>query len=165
MKEWFAVYTKLNCERKVSTILTKKGIINLLPLVQNESHKKKNGGIAVFPNLVFLKLEKEHIQKVLQIPEIINFVYWLGKPASIKEVEIEVIQRFIIEHKNVSIQKIEVNREEGVRIITSLDEKGIQKSLPKLETVKVTLPSLGYALIGERQKTYVKVILDQSIAV
>ncbi len=155
----------MNCERKVSNILTKKGITNLLPLVQNDVQKRKNGGTPVFPSLVFVNLEKENIGKILQIPEVINFVYWLGKPASIKEVEIEVIQRFILEHKNVSIQKIEVNREEGVRIITSLDEKTIQKSLPKLETVKITLPSLGFALIGERQKTYVKIILDQSIAV
>jgi transcription termination/antitermination protein NusG len=165
MKEWFAVYTKLNCERKVSTILTKKGITNLLPLMQNDIQKRKNGSLPVFPNMVFLHLELENIQKVLQIPEVINFIYWLGKPASIKEVEIEVIQRFILEHKNVSIQKIEVNREEGVRIITSIDEKTTQKSLPKIETVKITLPSLGFALTGERQKTYVKVILDQSIAV
>ena len=164
MKEWYAVYTKLNCERKVATILTRKGITNLLPIVQNDL-KRKNHGIPVFPNLVFVNLEKENFGKILQIPEVINFVYWLGKPASIKEVEIEIIQRFILEHKNVSIQKIEVNREEGVRIITSLDEKTIQKSLPKLETVKITLPSLGFAIIGERQKTYVKVILDQSIAV
>lgn len=163
MKEWYAIYTKLNCERKVATILTRKGITNLLPILQNDL-KRKNHGIPVFPNLVFVNLEKENIGKILQIPEVINFVYWLGKPASIKEVEIEVIQRFILEHKNVSIQKIEVNREEGVRIISS-EEKNTHNKLPKIECVKVTLPSLGFAIIGERQKTYVKVILDQSIAV
>jgi transcription antitermination factor NusG len=164
MKEWFAVYTKLNCERKVSTILTKKGIANFLPLVHNDNLKKKNGGIPLFPSLVFINLEIENIGKVLQISDVINFIYWLGRPASIKEVEIEVIQKFILEHNNVSIQKIEVNREEGVRIITS-EDKNLQTKLPKIETVKITLPSLGFALIGERQKTYVKVILDQSIAV
>jgi transcription antitermination factor NusG len=164
MKEWFAVFTKFNCERKVSSILTKRGICNFLPLVHNELQRKKGVGTPVFPSLVFVKIENEYLEKILQISEVINFIYWLGKPASIKEVEIEVIQRFILEHKNVSVQKIEVNREEGIRIITS-EDKNLQTKLPKIETVKVTLPSLGFALIGERQKTYVKVILDQSIAV
>lgn len=162
MKEWYAVYTKLNFERKVANFLTRKGITNLLPLVQNVL-KRKSHGIPVFPNLVFVKLEKELIGKILQIPEVINFVYWLGKPASLKEVEIEVIKRFIQDHKNVSIQKIDVNRDEDVCIST--EEKNTHNKLPKIECVQVTLPSLGFALIGERQKTHVKVILDQSIAV
>lgn len=163
MKEWYAVFTKLNCERKVSSILTKKGIVNYLPVVQKDL-KRKSQETPVFPNFVFVCLEKEQVLKILQIAEVINLVYWLDKPASIKGVEIALIQRFIREHKNVSIQKIDVKRDEDVCIITT-EEKNTQNKLPKIECVQVTLPSLGFALIGERQKTYVKVILDQSIAV
>ena len=163
MKEWYAVYSKLNCERKLSAIFTRKGIVNFLPVVQSDL-KRKNHGTPVFPNLVFVKLEKKDFIKIMQIAEVINFFYWLDKPASIKETEIELIQRFILEYKNVSIQKIDVNRDEDVFII-SKEDKNTHNKLPKIECVQVTLPSLGFALIGERQKTYVKVILDQSIAV
>src|SRR5690606_3770661 len=121
MKEWYAVYTKLNCERKLSAILTRKGIVNFLPVVQNDL-KRKNHGTPVFPNLVFVKLEKKEFIKILQIAEVINIVYWLDKPASIKETEIELIQRFILEYRNVSIQKIDVNRDEDVFIISKEDK-------------------------------------------
>jgi transcription antitermination factor NusG len=40
---------------------------------------------------------------------VINFVYWNGKPALIKEKEIQIIKRFLDEHENVELVKIELS--------------------------------------------------------
>lgn len=42
---------------------------------------------------------------MLKTDGIMNFVYWLGKPAVIKDLEIDMIRRFLNEHTNVSLEK------------------------------------------------------------
>jgi transcription antitermination factor NusG len=56
--------------------------------------------------------------EVRMTPGVINFVYWQGKPAVIKEKEINAIKRFLDEYENVEVKPIDVKVNERVKITT-----------------------------------------------
>jgi transcription antitermination factor NusG len=84
----------------------------------------------------------------------INFVYWNGKPAVIKEREIAAIRRFLDEYEQVEARQVEVKLNQRVRITngTLMDQQGTVLDIRK-KTVKVAIDSLGYILIAYIDKT------------
>ena len=88
-----------------------------------------------------------------------NFVYWLGKPAIIKNDEIDTIRNLLAENEHIRLEKIDVNIDDRVKIIDGpfkLWEGSVTEIRPK--SIKVLLPSLGYALVAELPKTRIEVI-------
>lgn len=164
-KNWYAVYTKARCEKKVSALLSKKKIENYCPLnriVAQSADKKKGTLEPLFPGYVFVYTTEMEMSVIRQISDVVNFVYWLGRPAVIKDVEIESIQRFVAEHSDVVLEKTAVNVGDMVRIVSgpAMEFEGNVVSI-KNNTVKVTLPSLGYVMTAEVQKSNVE-LLDYS---
>ena len=116
---WFAVYTKPRWEKKVSKILEEKGIENYRPLnkiVKQWSDRKKIILEPVFKSYVFVKIENDRKWDLKKINGIINFVYWLGKPAIIKEEEILTIKKFLNEFSEVSVEEHSLNINSKVRV-------------------------------------------------
>ena len=91
---------------------------------------------------------------------IINLVYWLGRPALIRDSEIDTIKRFLNEHANIKLEKTDVNINDTVRIVGGplMEHEGQIISI-KNRTVKVLLPSLGYLMVAEVETTNVEVIV------
>jgi transcription antitermination factor NusG len=85
---------------------------------------------------------------------VINFVYWQGKPAVIKEKEITAIKRFLDEYENVEVQPLEVKVNQRVKITTGplMDHEG-QVLEVKHKKAKVAIDSLGYILVASVEKT------------
>ena len=157
-KNWYAVYTKAQCERKVASLLTKRKIENFCPLnrsiISTQNNRRKILHEPLFPSFVFVYITPWEMQVVRQVNDIINFVYWLGKPAVIKTAEIENIQSITNLYYNVSLEKTIVNPNGTVKILEEeeLDlELGIVSS--KVSKLKITLPSLGYTMITETGKS------------
>ena len=164
-KNWYAVYTKPRCEKKVSALLTKKKIENYCPLnrmIQQVADRKKMTLEPLFPSFVFVYITEMQMAGVRQTSEVVNFVYWLGRPAVIKDVEVESIQHFVNEHTDVELEKTSVNISDLVRIVSgpSMEFEGNVVSI-KNNKVKVTLPSLGFVMTADVQKSNVE-LLDYS---
>jgi transcription antitermination factor NusG len=160
--KWYALYTRPRWEKKVAEILFHKKIENYCPLnkvLRQWSDRKKIVLEPLFTSYVFVKAaEKEH-SEIRKIDGVINFVYWLSKPAIIRNEEIESIKDFLNEHANVRLEKISVNINDTVRIISgALMEYEGQVIDIKNSTVKVILPSLGYRMVSEVKKANIKVI-------
>ena len=94
-KNWYAVYTKAQCEKKVAALLTKKKIENYCPvnrrILNTQNNRKKIVHEPLFTFFVFVYITPAEMSFVRQTSDVINFVYWLGKPAIIKSAEIEKI--------------------------------------------------------------------------
>ena len=164
-KNWYAVYTKSRCEKKVSASLTKKKIENYCPLnriVNQFPDKRKLSFEPLFPCFVFVYITEIEMTVIRQTNDIVNFVYWLGRPAMIKDVEIESIQHFVNEHTDIELEKTPVNISDMVRIVSgpSMEFEGNVISI-KNNKVKVTLPSLGFMMTADVQKSNVE-LLDYS---
>ena len=96
---WYVVYTLPRWEKKVAQNLTDEGIENYCPTTRVEkqwSDRKKIVNEPLFKGYVFIRInEKAKWDIKNSIHGIINYVYWLGKPAKVKQSEIDTIKMFL----------------------------------------------------------------------
>jgi len=157
-RKWLAVYTRPRWEKKVHQLLTAKGLESYCPL--NKIRRKWSDRIKIveeplFKSYVFVRVSDDDRAAVRMTAGAINFVYWQGKPALIREKEIATIKRFLNEYENVEVQPMDLHLNQHVRITTGplMDQEGKILSL-RHKTVKVAIDSLGYILVAyiERSK-------------
>jgi transcription antitermination factor NusG len=108
-KRWLAVYTKPRWEKKINLDLTALGITTYCPL--NRVHRQWSDRIKLveeplFKSYVFVQVSKQEEPIVRKVTGVFNFVMWLGKPAVIRQSEIEKIKRFLREHTDVEVHDI-----------------------------------------------------------
>ena len=159
IKQWYILYTKAGCEKKVSNLLTRRNIINYYPVKRQSNTRKKLVITPLFNSYVFVHAAEQELGAIRSVEGVINFGYWLGKPAIIKDEEIEVMKRFVNEYANVRLEKIPFNVNGTVRVVgvPQLEQKGHVISV-KNNTVKIVLASLGYVMVAELEKTNAEII-------
>ena len=103
----------------------------------------------LFKSYVFVKVNEADRTTVRMTPGVINFVYWDGKPAVIKEREINAIKRFLNEYENVELKPMNLEVHQRVKITKGLlmDQEGEVVGLQR-KMVKVAIDSLGYILVA-----------------
>jgi transcription antitermination factor NusG len=158
-KKWLAVYTRPRWEKKVDLLLKEKGTESYCPL--NKVRRKWSDRVKVveeplFKSYVFVKVSESDRLQVRTTPGVINFVYWNGKPAVIKEKEIATIRKFLDEYQDVEvfpINNLEVDQRVKITMGPLMDQEGKVLAIRK-KTVKVAIDSLGYVLVAyiERSK-------------
>ncbi len=153
-----AIYTRPRWEKKVNSILQEKGFESYCPL--NKVRRKWSDRIKVveeplFKSYVFVKISDKERSAVRLINGTLNFVYWDGKPAVIKDREIVTIKRFLDEYENVEARPMEIKLHQRVRITngTLMDQEGKVIDI-RHKKVKLAIDSLGYILVAfiERSK-------------
>ena len=118
-KNWYVIYTRPRWEKKVATLLDAKGIDNYCPLnrvSKQWSDRKKIILEPLFKGYVFVKLEESHKWDIKNVNGVINFIYWLGRPAIVKEEEIIIIKKFLNEFENIEVVDIKLNKDSVVII-------------------------------------------------
>ncbi|MBA2250514.1 MAG: UpxY family transcription antiterminator [Chitinophagaceae bacterium] len=117
--KWYAIQTRPRWEKKVVGRLDEKGIENYCPLVKTMrqwSDRKKVILEPVFKSYVFVKIADEKKWDIKKIDGILNYVYWLGKPALIREEEINIIRKFLNEFQDIQVEKNSLVVNSKVRI-------------------------------------------------
>ncbi len=143
-KKWYAVYTKPRWEKKIDASLKKKGIDSWCPLQKVErqwSDRKKVIDDPLFKSYVFVNIEETEKSRVLMTDGVLNFVYYLGKPAVIKDAEVESIKNYLAE-KDASIY--------------ILSQEGFKEETRILVNHGVFMGNEGTVLRGGKKKVYVK---------
>ena len=95
MKNWYVVYTKPKWEKKVAEKLAEVGIECYCPLItqiKQWSDRKKAVEVPLFNSYVFVQLEDGNRNAVFQVSGVVRYLFWLGKPAIVKDGEIEIIK-------------------------------------------------------------------------
>ena len=108
----------------------------------------------LFKSYVFVKVTEQERSAVRMTNGAINFVYWDGKPAIVKEREISAIRRFLDEHEQVEARPVNLKLNDRVRITngTLMDHEGKIVAL-RHKTAKVAIDSLGYILVAYIDRT------------
>ncbi|MBW0179231.1 UpxY family transcription antiterminator [Sediminibacterium sp.] len=143
-KKWYALYTKPRWEKKIDSVLIRKGIESWCPLQKVErqwSDRKKIIEDPLFKSYVFVRIAPDERTKVLMTDGVLNFVHYLGKPAVIKDDEISVIKKYLAE-KDASI--------------AILSEEGFQNEMKIKVNHGVFMGNEGTVLRGGKKKVYVK---------
>jgi transcription antitermination factor NusG len=157
---WYVIYTKPRWEKKVNTLLSERGIETYCPM--NRVRKKWSDRLKwvdepLFKSYVFVRIGSEEFTKVRMVPGVLNFVYWLGRPAVVKDGEIEDIRRFLGEYTDVSVEPMDLQPDARVVILSGVlmdREARIQRVLKNV--VEVVIESLGYRLVAQLDKKVVK---------
>jgi transcriptional antiterminator RfaH len=92
---WYAVYTRPKNEKKVTEQLVKLGIEVYCPLVtqvKQWSDRKKKVETPLISSYVFVNLEEKDRDKVFEAFGVVRYLYWLGKPAIIRDEEIYLLK-------------------------------------------------------------------------
>ena len=98
MKNWFVLYTKVNQEIKVIEQLKEMNISCYCPtvmIVKQYSDRKKKKLKPLIPSYVFVFIEEEKRNDVFSVFGIVRYMFWLGKPAIVRESEIQLMRQYL----------------------------------------------------------------------
>lgn len=95
---WYVLYTKPRAEKKAAGALESLGIECYCPTtvqVRQWSDRKKKVDVPLFASHVFVKLEEKNRNGVFRASHVVRYLFWLGKPAVVKNSEIEAIKNWL----------------------------------------------------------------------
>ena len=95
---WYVLYTKPKSEKKVADRLTEMGVLAYCPLITKISQwsdRKKKVQLPLFNSYIFVNLNEKNRNAVFDVPGVLRYLFWLGKPAVVKDKEIETIQNWL----------------------------------------------------------------------
>ena len=148
-KNWFIAYIRPRSEKRVTEILTRRKVVHYYPNLLNHNglRKSKDDIHRQFNCIVFLHLTDAELQSVQHVDGITGFMFWLNKPAIMKEEEIEAIKQFIHNNEKISIEKTDVTGNlDSIRFRNSVTEKN------EVESHRLHLTSLGFSLLAYQQQ-------------
>jgi transcriptional antiterminator RfaH len=153
MLNWYALYTKPRKEQKVAEQLKKLGFTIYLPLkteIRQWSDRKKKVTSPLFSSYVFIQIEDSKRTEVFVIDGVLNYIFWLGKPAVIRPEEMQLMQN-AIEKPNSEIVVDTLQPGELVQLQQGVF-KGQNATIEYISNQKahLFLPSLGIKLVINR---------------
>jgi transcriptional antiterminator RfaH len=93
---WYVLYTKPRQEKKVADSLNAIGISAYCPMVtvvKQWSDRKKKVQLPLINSYVFVNIEEHNREDVFKVSGIVKYLFWLGKPAVVRAIEIEALQK------------------------------------------------------------------------
>ncbi len=105
--KWHIAFTYSRCEKKVDERAKKQGLNTYLPLMVEErqwSDRIKRVETPLFLNYIFIKGTPREVESFRQIKEVVNFVYYNSKLATIRDSEIETIKKVVRGRNNFSAE-------------------------------------------------------------
>jgi transcription antitermination factor NusG len=118
-RQWHALYTRPRAEKKISETLTHAGITTYCPLQKTRKRWHDRYKIIeepVFRSYVFVHIDETEKTNVLMDANVLNFVRHCGKPAVIRDEEINDIRKFLGEYPACSFTLSSVAVNDTVRI-------------------------------------------------
>lgn len=123
-KNWLVIYVRPRWEKKVDRLLEEQGIETFCPLKTTENQwadRKKIVSIPLFAGYVFVKIDDRDLTKVRYTLGVLNFIYFMGKPAVIKDAEIEQLKEMVKVYNNLEILNLnDLSAGDRVRIRSGL---------------------------------------------
>ena len=155
-EQWYALYTKPRWEKKVARLLDGQGIENYCPInkvTRQWSDRKKVVLEPVFKGYVFVKIGEAEKWDVKKVNGVLNYVYWLGKPATIREEEILTIRKFLNEFTGVEVSNLSLKVNSTVRVKTGvlMNYQGVLIELVG-NKARVKIESMGLQLSAQFDK-------------
>jgi transcriptional antiterminator RfaH len=97
---WYVLYTKSRNEKLVAEKLHQRGFDVYCPLIKTKrkwSDRIKVVEEPLFRSYCFVNLEDHQRAQVFSIAGIVRYLFWLNKPAIVRDVEIDMIKRMLNE--------------------------------------------------------------------
>jgi transcriptional antiterminator RfaH len=150
---WFVIYTKSRQEKKVALQLEKMGITVYCPMInqiRQWSDRKKKVEVPLISSYVFVQLKERDREAVFEVPGIVRYVYWLEKPAIVRDEEIAVMKAWL-STQTVEAKVESLRRGDRMKLSSGLFEgkEGFVEEISK-NRVLLLLPDLGIKIVLNR---------------
>lgn len=147
---WYVVYTRPRWEKKVAATLAERGFANYCPLnkvLKQWSDRKKVVLEPLFKGYVFVQVKDSSKWDIKAVDGILNYVYWLGKPAVVREEEIDTIRKFLQEFNDVEVLNASLETKDSVLVKQGvlMNYKGIVLEIMG-NKARVNIESMGLQL-------------------
>ena len=116
---WHVLYTKPRNEKKVAQRLSEAGYNVYCPLqkVRRQwSDRTKVVEEPLFTSYLFIQIEDHRRDQVFTFPGTVRYLFWLRRPAVVRDSEIHTIQKWLGEYNHEDIDISEIMPGDFVRI-------------------------------------------------
>lgn len=162
-KHWYVFYTKGRWEKKTKENLEKFGFEVYLPTIKvmrQWSDRKKKVEVPLFNSYIFVKEEEHRIIDILNIPGVSWSIRHNGKPAYLREEELNMIKRLTESGYTIEAEGYdELEKGDEVEIIDG-PLKGFKGVIDKSveENFRVIIPTIGQTVKVQIDKVLLKKI-------
>lgn len=119
-KKWLVIYVRPRWEKKVNMLLEEQGIESFCPTTTTENQwadRKKMVTTPLFTGYVFVRINDRDLTKVRYATGVLNYIYFMGKPAVIRDTEIEQLKMMVNNYNNLHVVSLnELSAGDRVRI-------------------------------------------------
>src|SRR5690554_1262805 len=146
---WYVLITKPKNEKKVEARLQQLGVNVCCPTrIEHRqwSDRVKKVETPLLPSMILVNLENKEREIVFEVPGVLRYLFWMGKPAEVNEDEIEALNE--MQSNQASIIKVEQLKEGSEIDIDNLGsdvKKGVVKKISGNQCW-VVLKNLGYVV-------------------
>lgn len=116
---WYVIYTKSRSEKTVADKLAKVGVEVFCPLLKRKklwSDRWKWVEEPLFRSYCFVRLEDRDRDQIFSVPGVVRYVFHCGRPAIIREKEMNLLKSWLIEYDHENIQAESLNANDRIRI-------------------------------------------------
>ena len=150
---WYVLYTKPRQEKKVTDSLNAIGIEAYCPMVtvvKQWSDRKKKVQIPLINSYVFVNIEEHHREAVFKVSGIVRYLFWLGKPAVVRAIEIEALQQSL--EGNVASFEVSAIQKDTIYKIPEGPFQGFEGIVKNINatTIQLLLVDLGFFITLNR---------------
>lgn len=156
-RSWNVIYTAPRAEKRVHARLKEMGVISYLPLyttIRQWSDRKKKVQLPLFTSYLFVKVNEKERLSILEVMGVVRFVFYLGRPAVVRQREIDGIRRFLRQTEGL---RIRVRQGDHVEIAGGAMD-GLYGEVVRISKHKVLLQihQMGMSLVAEVDKAMVR---------
>ncbi|WP_158847923.1 UpxY family transcription antiterminator [Algibacter sp. L1A34] len=133
--DWKVIYVKPRTEKKVESALLKMGIKAYCPVVteiHQWSDRKKKVEVPILKSYVFVQPDDKKLDAVFQVNHVVRYLFWLGKPAIVRDNEIQVMQNWLgTGNTESSVESIQPGDKLDINTGPFKGQKGLVKEISK----------------------------------
>lgn len=143
---WFVIYTKPQQELKVLEGLQKIGIEAYAPFkeeIRQWSDRKKKVLVPLIKSYVFVRIDFVNRHSVFDIPGVVRYLFWMGKPAIVFDREILALKNTLAKpYSSITVESLVVGQRITVKEGPFQDNEGTIVKLSS-KSVTISLEQLG----------------------
>jgi transcription antitermination factor NusG len=116
---WYVLYTKSRSEKSVADKLSLSGFEVYCPILKRKkqwSDRWKWVEEPLFRSYCFVQVSDIDREKVLNVQGVVRYVFHCGKPALIREKEMNLLKSWLMQYDHESIEATHLNVKDRIRI-------------------------------------------------
>jgi transcriptional antiterminator RfaH len=154
-KKWYVVITSPRAEKKAALELQEIGIEAYCPVsthIRQWSDRKKKIEKPLISSIIFVRIEQNKRELVYQSRGVARYLYWLGRPAVVRDAEIETMQAWLkSDHLDPKVERLKPGDNISIHKGPFKGQKGIVQQTTN-NSIQLILEEVGIKITISKPK-------------